>query len=137
MKLIELQEKIKEAFLTVGYINSVYFGSPYEYWVNGQVNYHSVVIELVNITTDNLSQNVSVRISCGDKLAEGEAKTWRVYDMSANAINIAITSILKSNSTMRVENSYQFTPFTQQFGDMVTGVYSDINFRLDKEVKKC
>lgn len=137
MRLRELTEHIKEA-LSI-YCNSVFFDSPYETWQKMRdVKYVSACCPLINIdVVDNLV-NYQFNLYVGDRLQVGKQNELDAIDNSWVIIEKVVKRLEQVDGILNIEQiGRYYNPFTQQFNDVLAGVYLTLQIQVKNDIDLC
>lgn len=139
MRYTEICRLIESAVGNVGYVHSVFRGSPYDNWNNTEVEYVSVCYDLqgVDIASDSIN-TYHVVINAADRLTESADNETYALDAAEAAIGV-IMAALRANDAVLEVSGETLTPFVQHdgFADNLAGYYTILDIQVRNDINNC
>lgn len=141
MRYTELTQVIEDAARSVGYVNSIYRGSPYDLWNNTGVQYVSVCHDLQSASRDATNDSLhryNVILYAADRLTTSADNEPQAWDASEAVIDVVIAALRSTTGVMAVETS-ELLPFSQDdgFADNLAGYYTTLTIEVTTDITLC
>lgn len=133
MRLKELSDKIETIFTQLGF-QTIYHQDPYSTWNQRTAKYPSISIPLTSITSNESTTTYGFRLYAGNRLQEGFKNELDCIDGSWVRVETGLRSLDLDKEIIEVVIDRVYTPFTQQFSDIIAGVYIDIEITVPNEI---
>ena len=139
MNLSEIATAIEQGFSRVGYVESIYNDDVYDIWNNSEIRYLSACWELESIETQNDVRAYNLIVYAADRLMENETNKVQCWDAAEQAIETMFNYITENGQSdnLYIEETRQYTPFTQKFADFLAGVYCRVKLKTSNEINLC
>lgn len=145
MTLNQIIARVRSLALSHQQIKWFYFGDPWEFDTNGEIDYAACFLEWVPPGVLDRSEHLQrfnfrmyflnlVRVASGTETDETEV----LSDMSSVAADmLALLMNSEYQYDWVISASNNFTPVTEALGDMAAGVYVDVGISVDFFADRC
>lgn len=144
MTLNQVIARVRTLALSHNQINDFYFGDVPEFDANGEVEYPACFLEITPGTVDRIEKVQWFRfrlylVDLVPEVTETEANETEVLsDMhSVCADMLAMLMYSQYQDDWRIADISQVTPVTESLGDLVAGVFADIEIGVDFLADRC
>lgn len=125
-------DKVKQIALNTKTIESFYEGDVYINWNSLNVTYGSFDVNINFIRRTNNFDIVNCTFYYGNKLFNDSSNVFQVQSDGYNAI-INVINHLREDFEIEDYEDIQVHPFFQQFSDILSGCYADLNIYIPVE----
>lgn len=132
MNFQNFYDTVKQIALNTQKVESFYEGDVYTNWNSLNVTYGSFDVNINYIRRSGGYDVVNVSFYFGDKLKNDSSNLFQIQTDGFRVI-MNVINHLKENYEIEDFEDIQIHPFFQQFSDILTGCYCDLNIYVPVE----
>lgn len=132
MTLHDLTQHIKTAFERLYAVNSYHLGDVYAYWNAANVQYLSVVADLVSVRTDENAVFYTFRIHAADRETQIPNEHTN-YEQLQNVLELGL-NYLNSVDGITIPYPRNYTVAHQKFMDVLSIMYIDVEIEVENDI---
>jgi len=133
--LFELNNLIKSICNAHPLIND-YFINKYRVVESDNINYPLLACTVNYITSAENTLTFNVNMLYADRLTDQRDNEITVQSIGVSSL-IEVVNALKELAPVAVDDSYNITPFTEQFADNCAGVFATLNIETPHYIGQC
>ena len=144
LTLNQVQDRLKSLALSHHQVNSYYFGDPWEFDANGDIDFPAVFVTLLPgyFNRDQRQQRYNARIYFLDQVQVSEDSEGNETDVISDMHSIASDYLAMLNYTgyqddWDIDSNVTAEPRTEQINDLAAGVSIDVGINVDFLADRC